>query len=79
MDLIALHKLMHHDIYIVHASYSFRSIYFYANLQSALGFVFFDFFFLYLLCVFGPYPSTMPRKTRASRVPSSPSMFPSRS
>ena len=68
---------MHHDIYIVHASYSFCSIYFCANLQSALGFVFF--FFLYLLCVFGPYSSTMPKKTRANRVPSTPSVSPSRS
>ena len=69
---------MHHDIYIAHASYSFCSIYFCANLQFALGFVF-CFFFLYLLCVFGPYPSTMPRKTRANRVPSTPSVSPSRS
>ena len=70
---------MHHDIYIVHASYSFCSIYIYiyifcANLQSALGFVFFFFFSLFLLCVFGPYPNTMPRKTRANRVPSTPSV-----
>ena len=28
---------------------------------------------------FGPYPSTMPRKTRANRVPSTPSLSPSRS
>ena len=27
----------------------------------------------------GPYPSTMPRKTRANRVPSTPSVSPSRS
>ena len=67
---------MHHDIYIVHASYRFYSIYFCANLQSDLGFVFFS---LYLLCVFGPYPSTIPRKTRANRVPSTPSASPSRS
>ena len=32
-----------------------------------------------MLCVFGPYPSTMPRKTRANRVPSTPSASPSRS
>ena len=67
---------MHYDVYIVHASYSFFSIYFCANLQSALGF-----FFLYLFCCvcFGPYSSTMPRKTRANRVPSTPSVSPSRS
>ena len=74
---------MHHDIYIVHASYSFCSIYFCANLQSALGFVLFCFFsfffFLSLLCFVGPYPSTMPRKTRANKVPSTPSVSPSRS
>ena len=68
---------MHHDIYFVHASYSFCSIYFCANLQSTLGFVFF--LSLYLLCVFCPYPNTMPRKTRANRVPSTPSVSPSRS
>ena len=40
--------------------------------------LFFSFSF-YLLCVFGSYPSTMPRKTRANRVPSTPSVSPSRS
>ena len=68
---------MHHDIYFVHASYSFCSISFCANLQSALGFVFFS-SPLFAVC-FGPYPSTMPRKTRANRVPFTPSMSPSRS
>ena len=34
--------------------------------------------FLFALCL-GPYPSTMPRKTRANRIPSTPSMSPSRS
>ena len=38
----------------------------------------FCFFFSYLLCAFGPYSSTMPRKTRANRVPSTPSVSPSR-
>ena len=36
------------------------------------------FFSLYLLCVFGPYSSTMSRKTRANRVPSTPSVSPFR-
>ena len=47
-----------------------------ANLQSALGFVFvvFPIFF----CVLVPYSSTMPRKTRANRVPSTPAVSPSR-
>ena len=53
-------------------------LYFCANLQSALGFVFYFFFSLSLLCVFGPYPSTMPRKTRANRVLSTPSVSTSR-
>ena len=35
-------------------------------------------FFFFVVC-FGPYPSTMPRKTRANRIPSTPSMSPSRS
>ena len=38
-----------------------------ANLQSTLGFVFF--FFFLSLCV-RPYPSTMPRKTRAHKTTS---------
>ena len=58
--------LMHH---IVFDSYPFC-----ANLQSTLGF----FVFLFALC-FGPNPSTMPRKTRANRIPSTPSVSPSRS
>ena len=36
------------------------------------------FFFFFGVC-FGPYPSTMPRKTRANRIPSTPSVSPSRS
>ena len=32
----------------------------------------FCFLFFSLLCVFGPYPSTMPRKTRANRISSTP-------
>ena len=51
-------------------------IVFCANLQSALGFVFVS--SLFLLCALGPYSSTMPRKTRANRVPSTPSVSPSR-
>ena len=45
-------------------------------MQSAFGFVFVS--SLYLLCVLGPYSSTMPRKARADRVPSTPFMSPSR-
>ena len=36
------------------------------------------FVFLFALCL-GPYPSAMPRKTRANRIPSTPSVSPSRS
>ena len=35
-------------------------------------------FFFFSVC-FGPYPSTMPRKTRANRIPSTPSVSPSKS
>ena len=35
-------------------------------------------FFLFALCL-GPYPSTIPRKTRANRIPSTPFVSPSRS
>ena len=45
-------------------------------MQSAFGFVFVS--SLYLLRVLGPYSSTMPRKVRADRVPSTPFMSPSR-
>ena len=57
----------------------FCSIFFYANLQSALGFSFFlfsSFYFALCLCL---YLSTMPRKTRANRTPSLSSVSPSRS
>ena len=49
---------------------------FFANFQSALDFVFvvFPLFF----CALVPYSSTMPRKTRANRVPSTPAMSPPR-
>ena len=67
---------MHHVILSVHASYSFCSIFFCANLQSALDFVFVS--SLYLSCALGLYSSTMPRKTKANRVSSTPSMSPSR-
>ena len=36
------------------------------------------FVFLFALCL-GPYPSTMPRKTRANRIPFTPSVSPSKS
>ena len=66
---MSFNRFMHHIIFFV--LYIFC-----ANLQSALSFVFvFFFFFIYAL---GPYSSTMPRKTTANRVPSTPSGSPSR-
>ena len=65
---------MHHDFYSVHASYSLCSIFVFV-LTCSLPLVF---IFLFALCL-GPYPSTMPRKTRANRIPSTPSVSPSRS
>ena len=52
-------------------------IFFGANLQSALSFAFVSFsFFCRVLLVL--HSSTMPRKTRANRVPSTPSVSPFR-
>ena len=48
-------------------------------LTCSLPLVLFFFFLSILLCVFGPYSNTMPRKTRANRIPSTPSVSPSRS
>ena len=44
-------------------------------MQSALGFVFVSCSY-FLLCALVPYSSTMPRKTRVNRVPSTPSVSP---
>ena len=65
---MSLNLFMHHI--------DFCSIFFYANLQSALCFFF---LFCYFALCFGPYPSTMPRKTRAHRTSSTSSKSPSRS
>ena len=47
-----------------------------ANLQFALGFVFVV--FSHCFCALVPYSSTMPRKTRTNRVPSTPAVSPPR-
>ena len=47
-------------------------------LTCSLPLVLFFVSFFYLLCALGPYSSTIPRKTRANRVPSTPSVSPSR-
>ena len=62
---------MHHDIYLFMHHIDCISIYFFcANLQSAL--VFFSFCYFWSC----PYSSTMPRKTRARRTASSPPVSP---
>ena len=48
-------------------------------LTCSLPLVLFFFSSSFFAVCFGPYPSTMPRKTRANRVPSTPSVPPSRS
>ena len=71
---------MHHDMHLFMHHIDFFLYFFCANLQSALCFFFFflSILFCSVLC-FCPYPSTMPRKTRAHRTPSTSSESPSRS
>ena len=64
---------MHH----IDFCFMFFFFFFGANLQSAFGFLS-VFLFCSALCLC-PYPSTMPRKTRANRTPSISSESPSRS
>ena len=65
---MSFNLFMHHLVFVIY--------FFCADLQSAFGFVFVS--SLYLLCALGPYSSTMPRKTRANRVPTTPSVSPFR-
>ena len=65
---MSFNLFMHHIVFVLY--------FFCANLQSTLGFVFVS--SLFLLCALGPYSSTMPRKTRANKVPSTPFVSPSR-
>ena len=65
---MSFNLFMHHIVLLV------LYIFFCANLQSALGFVSFSYFCYVHLFL---YSSTMPRKTRANRVPSTPSVSPS--
>ena len=68
---MSFNLFMHHIVLLV-------LHFFCANLQSALGFCF-CFFFPFFCCVLlFLNSSTMPRKTRANRVPSTPSVSPSR-
>ena len=68
---MSFNLFMHHRVLFV-------QYFFCANLQSTLSFVFvsFSYFFCCVLLVLNS--STMPRKTRANRVPSTPSMSSSR-
>ena len=66
--IISFNLFIHHIVLLV-------LYFFFANLQSALGFVF---VFSPFFCALVPYSSTMPRKTRANRVPSTPAVSPSR-
>ena len=63
---------MHHIVFVL---YLFVLT---CSLPLVLCFSFSFFFLLFAVC-FGPYPSTMPRKIRANRFPSTPSVSPFRS
>ena len=65
---------MHHDIILLMHHIDFFLYFFCANLQSALGFFLFVLFVFFLVSC--PYPSTMPRNTRAHKTASSPSESP---
>ena len=64
---------MHHIVFVL---YLFVLT---CSLPLVLCFFFFIFYFFLFAVCFGPYPSNMPRKTKANRIPSTPSMSPSRS
>ena len=66
---MSFNLFMHHIVLLV--------LYFFMLICS-LPLVLFLFLFLFLLCALGPFSSTMPRKTRVNRVPSIPSVSPSR-
>ena len=63
---------MHHLLILFMHHIELLFLYFFANLQSALGF--FLCFFLVIFCVSCPFLSTMSRKTRANRKASSSSV-----
>ena len=66
---MSFNLFMHHIVFV---------LYFFFLLTCSLPLVLFLFLLFFLLCALGPYSSTMPRKTRANRVPSTPSVSPSR-
>ena len=65
---MSFNLFMHHIVYV---------LYFFV-LTCSLPLVLFLFLFSFLLCALGPYSSTMPRKTRANKVPSTSFVSPSR-
>ena len=67
--IISFNLFMHHIVLLF-------LYYFIANLQSALGCVFVVFPIVF--CALVPYSSTMAKKTRANRIPSTPAVSPPR-
>ena len=67
---MSFNLFMHHIVLFV--------LYIFFVLTCSLPLVLFLFLFLFLLCALGPYSSIMPRKSRANRVPSAPSVSSSR-
>ena len=65
---MSFNLFMHHIVFVLY--------FFCANLQSVLGFIFVLFPICWVLLVLNS--STMPRKTRANMIPSTPSVSPSR-
>ena len=62
---------MHHIAFVLYLfvlTYNLPLVFFSLSLSLSLS--------LFALC-FGPYPSTIPRKTRANRIPFTPSVSPS--
>ena len=67
---MSFNLFMHHIVLL--------GLYFFFVLTCSLPLVLFLFLFPILLYALGPYTSTMPRKIKANRVPSTPSVSPSR-
>ena len=67
---MSFNLFMHHIVFVLY--------FFFFVLTCSLPLVLFLFLLSILLCALGPYSSTMPRKTKANRVPCTPSVSPSR-
>ena len=71
--IISFNLFMHHIVFLI--------LYFFVltcSLSLVFVFVFLFFCFFFFFCAPVPYSSTMPRKTRANRVPSTAAVSPSR-